>query len=218
MALQYGVLRGQVDIFKREDDDDAPHLQIKIIDGNGQSWRAAVNVLSGDHSLVIFHRADPLQNNPILDMLPQVAPGFTLLPPAVRSASTALDFFRSPLFDWKNGIAIPQAGPGADDDLQDTLVTYLTQLREQQGELFIFGAKFPEPNQQPSPRPIDHEFHTRQGMHDIHMNQGNPKPGQFAQDNGVFHDGGLILKFPARYVGLFLRFQTQWLPTDGRYR
>jgi uncharacterized protein YukJ len=214
MALQYGVLRGRVDIFKREDDDDSPHLQIKVIDGNGQAWRAAVNVLSGDHSLVIFHRADPLQNNLILNTLPQVAPGFTLLPPATRSASTALDFFRSPLFDWKKGIAIPQSGPGSNDDLQDALVMYLTLLREQQGELFIFGSKFPEPNQPPRPRPIDHEFHTRQGMHDIHMNQGNPKPGQFAKDNGVFQDGGMILKFPARYVGLFLRFQTQWLPTD----
>jgi uncharacterized protein YukJ len=214
MALQYGVLRGQVDIFKREDDDDSPHLQIKVLDGNGQAWRAAVNVLSGDHSLVVFHRADPLLNNLILDTLPQVAPGFTLLPPAARSASTALDFFRSPLFDLKKGIAIPQAGPGADDDLQDMLVTYLTLLREQQGELFIFGAKFPEPGQAPNPRPIDREFHTSQGMHDIHMNQGNPKPGPFAKDNGVFHDGGMILKFPARYVGLFLRFQTQWLPTD----
>lgn len=81
--------------------------------------------------------------------------------------------------------------------------------------LFIFGAKFPEPSQPPNPRPIDREFHTLQGIHDIHMNQGNPRPGQFAKDNGVFHDGGVILKFGARYVGLFLRFQTQWLPTDN---
>ena len=38
------------------------------------------------------------------------------------------------------------------------------------------GAKFPEPGQAPNPRPIDHEFNTVQGVHDIHMNQGNP-PG-----------------------------------------
>ena len=72
MALQYGVLRGQVDIFKREDDNNSPHLQIKVLDGNGQPWRAAVNVLSSDQSLVIFHRADPLQNHPLLAGLPQV--------------------------------------------------------------------------------------------------------------------------------------------------
>jgi uncharacterized protein YukJ len=215
MALHYGILRGRVGVFKREDNFDTPHLQIKVVDGDGQAWRAAVNVLSGDQSLVIFHRADPLQNHPILAALPQVAAGFTLLPPDVRSASSALDYFRAPLFDWPTGVAVPQTGPGADDDLQDVLVTYLTQLREQQGELYIFGAKFPAPGQPLNPRPIDREFHTVQGIHDIHMNQGNPKPGRFAGDNGVFHDGGLILRFGSRYVGLFLRFQTQWLPTDN---
>jgi hypothetical protein len=45
------------------------------------------------------------------------------------------------------------------------------------------------------------------------MNQGNPS-GQYAKDNGVFQDGGLILKFPDRFVGIFLRFKTEWLPTN----
>jgi uncharacterized protein YukJ len=44
------------------------------------------------------------------------------------------------------------------------------------------------------------------------MNQGNV--GQHAGDNAVFHDGGLILKFPDRFLGLFLGFQTQRVPTD----
>jgi uncharacterized protein YukJ len=214
MISQYGVLRGRVDVFKREDDLSTPHLQIRVVDDHNQPWRVPVNVLSGDQSLVIFHRVDPLQSHPVLDGLLQVATGFTVLPQAVRSALTALDYFRAPLFDWPTGVAIPSTGPGAEDDLQDMLITYLKQLREQQGELVAFGAKFPEPGQPPNPRPIDREFHTMQGMHDIHMNQGNPNPGQFAKDNGVFQDGGLLLKFPSRYVGLFLRFQTQWLPTD----
>jgi hypothetical protein len=112
-------------------------------------------------------------------------------------------------------VAVPSTGPGANDDLQDVLITYLKQLRDQNGELFVFGAKFPEPGRRPDPRPIDHEFHTVQGVHDIHMNQGNQKPGPFAKDNGVFQDGGLVLKFGTRYVGLFIRFETQWLPTDN---
>ncbi len=215
MALHYGILRGQVDIFKREDDLSTPHLQIRVVDGHNQAWRVAVNVLSGDQSRVVFHRADPLQNHPILAALPQVAAGYTLLSPAVRSASSALDYFRAPLFDWPTGVAVPPTGPGSTDDLQDILVGYLKQLRDQKGELFVFGAKFPEPGQPPNPRPIDHEFHTAQGVHDIHMNQGNPKPGSFAQDNGVFQDGGLVLRFGSRHVGLFLRFETQWLPTDN---
>jgi uncharacterized protein YukJ len=215
MALYYGVLRGRVDVFKREDDLSTPHLQIRVVDGHNQAWRVPVNVLSGDLSHVIFHRADPLQNHPLLDALPQVAAGFTLLPPALRSAASALDYFRAPLFDWPTGVAVPSTGPGADDDLQDVLLTYLQQLRDQDGGLFVFGAKFPEPGEQPDPRPIDHEFHTDQEIHDVHMNQGNQKPGPFDQDNGVFQDGGLVLKFGTRYVGLFIRFETQWLPTDN---
>jgi len=215
MALQYGVLRGRVDIFKREDDLSSPHLQIRVVDGHHQAWRVAVNVLSGDQSRVIFHRVDPLQSHPITAGLSQVADGFTRLPAGARSPATALDYFRAPLFDWPTGVAVPSTGPGASDDLQDVLTTYLRQLHDQNGELFTFGAKFPEPGQPPNPRPIDNELRTIQGVHDIHMNQGNPNPGAFAKDNGVFQDGGLILAFPSRHVGLFLRFQTEWLPTDN---
>jgi uncharacterized protein YukJ len=170
MTLHYGILRGRVDVFKREDDFSTPHLQIRVVDAQGQAWRVPVNVLSGDQSLVIFHRLDPFQNHPILATLPQVATGFTLLPPAARSATSALDYFRAPLFDWPTGVAVPHTGPGAEDDLQDVLVTYLQQLHDQNGELFAFGAKFPEPGELPDPRPIDDEFGTTQGMHDIHMN------------------------------------------------
>ena len=45
------------------------------------------------------------------------------------------------------------------------------------------------------------------------MNQGNV--GSHAGDNGAFHDGGLVLAFPDRYLGLFLGFQTQRIPTDA---
>jgi len=213
MALHYGVLRGRVDIFKREDDLNTPHLQIKVIDGGNQAWRIAVNVLSIDQSHLVFHRIDPLQSHPVLAGLAPLASGFTEISEPNRSSAGALDYFRAPLFDWPTGVAVPSTGPGANDDLQDMLLTYLKQLREQSGEIFAFGAKFPEPGEAPNPRPIDNQFNTRQGIHDIHMNQGNPA-GRFANDNGVFQDGGLILRFPNRHMGLFLRFQTQWLPTD----
>ncbi len=215
MALHYGVLRGRVDRFKREDDLSSPHLQIRVVDDQGSAWRIAFNVLSGDQSQLILHRGDPLQGHPILGGLGGIASGFTALPPSARSEATALDFLRAPLFDWPTGVSIPSTGPGADDDLQDALVAALTALRTQNGEIFVFGARFPEPGQPSNPRPIDHEFGTSQGIHDVHMNQGSPSPGPFAKDNGVFQDGGLILQYPNRALGLFVRFQTQWLPTDN---
>ncbi|MEH2086822.1 DUF2278 family protein [Nostoc sp.] len=215
MSLEYGVLAGKVDVFKREDDQDTPHLQIRVIDRNNQAWRVPVNVLSGDQSLLIFHRVDPLQGHPILASLSDLEPGFIRLPSNSRSVSRALDFLRSPLFDWPTGVEVLPSGPGENDDLQDSLITDLKSLKSQNGDIFVFGAKFPKQGQPLNPKPIDREFRTNQGIHDIHMNQGNP-PGRFENDNGIFQDGGIILKFSNRYVGLFLRFQTQWLPTDDR--
>jgi hypothetical protein len=79
------------------------------------------------------------------------------------------------------------------------------------GDLYAFGSHFHDTAIKPG---IDTEFGTKDGMHDIHMNQGNP-PGPFEDDNGVFNDGGLILRFPDHVTGLFFRFKTQFLPTDA---
>jgi uncharacterized protein YukJ len=216
MAVIYGVLRGKLDRWKREDpppgSPKSPHLQIRVLDGHGKPWRIPVNVRSGDvtKSLVIFHRADPLLGHPILDALPLLATGLTDLHHKPRSATNALDYSRAPLFDWPTGIALPPTGPGADDDLQDVVSRQLQNLKVTGGELFAFGSHFHDPAPKPG---IDTEFGTKDGMHDIHMNQGNA-PHEHDEDNGVFNDGGLILHFPDHFVGLFFRFKTQWLPTD----
>jgi uncharacterized protein YukJ len=218
VAVIYGVLRGKLDRWKREDPppgaSKSPHLQIRLVDAAGKPWRIPVNVRSGDptKSLVIFHRADPLLGHPILDNLAAMPSGLTDLNGRPRSASNALDYSRAPLFDLATGIALPPTGPGEDDDLQDVVSRQLNDLKASGGELFVFGSHFH--NQSPRPG-IDTEFGTSDGMHDIHMNQGNP-PGSFEDDNGVFNDGGLILKFPDHVTGLFFRFKTQFLPTDER--
>src|SRR5262245_6157558 len=215
MAVIYGVLRAKLDRWKREDvpvgSKKSPHLQIRVLDGHGNPWRIPVNVRSGDTSLVIFHRADPLLSHPILTGLPLFATGLTDLNNKPRSASNALDYSRAPLFDWPTGTALPPTGPGDDDDLQDVVSRQLNDLKVSGGELFAFGSHFHDPAPKPG---IDTEFGTKDGMHDIHMNQGNP-PGQFAADNGIFNDGALILQFPDHVTGLFFRFKTQWLPTDA---
>jgi uncharacterized protein YukJ len=217
VAVIYGVLRGQLDRWKREDaspgSSKSPHLQIRLIDAQGKPWRIPVNVRSGDpaKSLVIFHRADPLLSHPILDNLAAFSSGLTDLNSKPRSASNALDYSRAPLFDWPTGIALPPTGPGADDDLQDVVSRQLSDLKARGGELFAFGSHF---HDQTPKKGIDTEFGTKDGMHDIHMNQGNA-PHEHDEDNGVFNDGGLLLRFPDRVAGLFFRFKTQFLPTDA---
>jgi len=213
MAVIYGVLRGKLDRWKREDLAASPHLQIRVLDGQGKPWRVPVNVRSGDpaKSLVIYHRADPLLSHPILSGLPLLPTGLTDLNHHPRSVANALDYSRAPLFDWRTGRALPPTGPGDDDDLQDVVSHHLSDLKAVGGEFFAFGSHFHDPAPKPG---IDTEFGTKDGMHDIHMNQGNAA-NDHAEDNGVFNDGGLIIQFPDRFVGLFFRFKTQYLPTDA---
>ena len=176
MAVIYGVLRGKLDRWKREDpppgSSKSPHLQIRVLDGHSKPWRIPVNVRSGDvtKSLVIFHRAEPLLSHPILAGLPLLATGLTDLHQKPRSATNALDYSRAPLFDWPTGVALPPTGPGTDDDLQDVVSRQLQNLKVTGGEVFAFGSHFHDPAPKPG---IDTEFGTKDGMHDIHMNQGN---------------------------------------------
>jgi len=209
MAIIYGVLRGRPDRYKREDNASTPHLQIRVLEDTGQPWRIAVNVQSDTGSDVAFWVVDPLAGHPLLASLSAQASGFS---PVAGNADHALDYVKAPLFDWKLGRLLPPSGNASSDDLQDLLSLYLDQCKNAGGELYAFGAKFDRNLH----KPIDIEFGNTDGLHgihDIHLNQGNV--GAHSEDNGAFHDGGLLLAFPDRYLGLFLGFQTQRIPTDA---
>lgn len=209
MAINYGVLRARPDRAQREDGASTPHLQIRVVDDSGQPWRVAVNVQSGDGSEVVFWVVDPLVGHPILGSLAALASGFTQ---TAATSAASLDYVKAPLFDFTLGRALPPSGSANADDLQDLLTLYLDQCKTAGGEVYAFGAKFDRNMHMP----IDIEFGNTDGLHgvhDIHMNQGNV--GAHAGDNGAFHDGGLLLAFPDRVLGLFLAFQTQRIPTDA---
>src|SRR5262245_58016036 len=209
MAMLYGVLRGKPDRYKREENTSTPHLQIRVLERSGQPWRIAVNVQSDTGSHVAFWVVDPLVGHPLLNSLPNLASGFTS---AARHADQARDSVEAHLLDWRFRRLPPPSARASSDDLQDLLSLYIDQCKNAGGEIYAFGAKFDRNLH----KPIDIEFGNTDGLHgihDVHLNQGNV--GAHAGDNGVFHDGGLILAFPDRYLGLFLGFQSQLIPTDA---
>jgi len=58
----------------------------------------------------------------------------------------------------------------------------------------------------------------RLGMHNIHMNQGDPLDTPFAAENGVWQDGGIILEYhdPQPRLSVFItKFESQSLHTDS---
>jgi uncharacterized protein YukJ len=63
-------------------------------------------------------------------------------------------------------------------------------------------------------------FEPGRGVHDIHMNQGNPRHDHHASDNGVWQDGAVLLhlKRDQRWVAVFLAFQSQqWQTDEGEF-
>jgi uncharacterized protein YukJ len=212
MAItNYGALRGRFDRAKREDDDSSPHLQIRVLAGN-TPWRVAVNVQSHDRSDIVYWIVDPIANHPILNAVAGLATGFNRVP---TDSAHALDFVKAPLFAFAGGRTLPPSGHASADDLQDLLLLHLNQLKTAGGEIVAYGSRFGRNLR----KPIDREFGNtsgRNGLHDVHLNQGNPRGSGHARDNGAFHDGGLLLVFPTRTIGIFLAFQSQVIPTDHK--
>ena len=216
MTVQYAVLKGRVvgsvraEIMEQQVNaahlGNGPyrsnhfHLLVQAADG---LWRCPVNVRSQDGSEVWFKIRDSLRDHPILPDLPALPEGLLELPH--RRPGRTLDFIREPLFDRRTMRHLPKDLPGEQNDVQDHLELYAKQAQTEPGVLvYVFGSFWR--NQQ---FPPDKVLRTRQGVHDIHMNQGND-PGHRG-DDGVYQDGGVLFYFPStdRYVGAFLAFASQ---------
>ena len=208
MAIIYGVLRGRPDRYKREDKASTPHLQIRVLDDSGQPWRIAVNVQSDTGSDVAFWVVDPLAGHPLLASLPGLASGFTSV---ADNADHALDYVKAPLFDWKLGRMLRRRATPAATTCKTSCRCTSTSARTPA----VRSTRSARSSTRTSTSPSTSSSATpRAPWHPRHP----PQPRQrrsHAGDNGTFHDGGLILAFPDRYLGLFLGFQTQRIPTDA---
>ena len=211
MSLKhYGVLRGRVLAAKREDDKLQPALS--DAGGSGRDdYRLAVNVMSQlSPSELLFIVIEDFQH-PLTQKLPALAEGFTALPKQPDTA--ALDFIRGNLFNRLDMRLLPPSLPGDDNDLSDRLAHYVDRAaseadaRASTPSASAGGRSRASPTRSSASSPGN-------GVHDIHMNQGNDAGHR--GDDGVWQDGGLILRFPAtdQWVAIFLAFQSQAWHTD----
>jgi len=175
-----------------------PHYRFSLNAGDGAQVQVDVNVQSTDGSEIRYL----IVNN----FTPPDAAGLDNLP----LGRTALDSGDSDLrIDYileKNADGTPLVDPALlqnldlnDPSLNDAVANLLNQaLNDPDGVIYAFGSYFAD-----SDRVM--------GVHDIHMNQGNP-PGPFAKDNGSWQDGAIFIELPsqaARWTALFIAFQTQ---------
>jgi uncharacterized protein YukJ len=62
----------------------------------------------------------------------------------------------------------------------------------------------------------------KDGLHETHMNQGNPKVKRgskvkdHSSENGINQDGAVLVDVAGKFQALFTAFQTQLVPTDNR--
>lgn len=210
MSLRnYGVLAGRVVDSRSEGGTDSPHFQIRLLAGDA-SFRVAVNVLSQQSPSELLYVADEAFAHPMLDGVLQVPDGFTPLPGGAGSG--ALDFIRGNLFEHTAMRPVPATAPGPDNDLADALDHFVSRARsDPAARLFAFGERWPT---EPGIPDKIFGFTPGNGVHDIHMNQGNS--GEFRRDDGVWQDGGLLMHFPGaeQTVAVFLAFQSQAWHTD----
>jgi uncharacterized protein YukJ len=199
----YGVFVGRAVERRREGGADSPHYQIKL-GGGGATFRAAVNVLSAESPSELLYLVDDDVQHPITASLGGLAGGWHDLP-----AHGGLDFIRANLFDRTAMRILPPDASGPDNDLADLLDHYVQRaIAEPSAVAYVFGQSWgPD-----AAKDKIFGFKPGAGVHDIHMNQGNSS--RFAGDDGVWQDGGLLLRFPERWVGIFLAFQSQAWHTD----
>jgi uncharacterized protein YukJ len=209
---RYGVLVGRAVAARREGAAATPHYQVHLADGAGTDYRVAVNAKSQQPPSDLLYLIDDDLKHPVTEPLAGLGSGWHPLPSGPGGAN--LDFIRGNLFDPTRMRPLPPDVAGPDNDLADLLDHYVQRaVADPSAWLYAFGQRWgPEPT---TPDKV-FGFRPGNGVHDIHMNQGNT--GRFTADDGVWQDGGLLVHFPgeARWVGIFLAFQSQvWHTDDG---
>ena len=204
----YGVLVGRAVGRRREGAAGTPHYQILLAAGE-TSYRVAVNAKSQQQPSDLLYLVDDDLQHPVTATAGSLGAGWNALPR--RPGGPNLDFVRGNLFDPARMRTLPPDATGPDNDLADLLDHYVQRaIGDPTAQLYAYGQRWgPE-----QAKDKVFGFAPGNGVHDIHMNQGNS--GRFQADDGVWQDGGLLIHFPgeSRWVGIFLAFQSQVWHTD----
>ncbi len=205
----YGVLKGRA-VDRRFGTGQNPHYQVRVVDEQ-TDYRIAVNVASQLAPSELEYLIDSDFRHAILDQLREMPAGWKSLPS--KPGGVSLDFIRTNLFDPQRMRKLPFNVPGPDNDLNEKIDDFIQRaMADEEANLYAFGERWGPENTKDK----IFGFLPGNGVHDIHMNQGNV--GRFVDDDGVYQDGALIIEFPRenQWVGVFLKFQSQTWHTDDQ--
>jgi len=214
----YSVLAGRPTAGKVVSGASA-HYQITM-QAAGGPFTVAVNIESVDGSEVLYAIEE--------EFTPPDLAGLTALPMGMTALKSelgglALDYVRStvngaPMITKAQMTLLPKQsakakGLSAEAEaiqrakaraLENAVVTLLNMtIADKDGVIYAFGSAFADKGK------VD-------GIHDIHMNQGNPA-NNHGGDNGVWQDGALLIHLPSKatWTAVFIAFQTEVWSTDS---
>ena len=207
MPVNYGVLKGTVTGHLRDADDD--HYQILVSAANTM-YRIAVNVESSMKPPDLRFQSLTSLPSSLTHDLTVLPPGYKKLPG--KPGGIAQDFVRGGIVKIDKFKVVPGNVPGANNDLKDTMEDAVVTAMALAGSvIYAFGARFGPEKQKDQ----YFKFSPGNGLHDIHMNQGNDK--KHAGDDGVYQDGCLIFQYPnGKYRAFYMAFQSQSFHTDNK--
>jgi uncharacterized protein YukJ len=194
------------------------HYQITMNAPSGP-FTVAVNIQSVDGSEVLYAIEEEF-TPPDVAALQALPMGMTAL--KSEPGGLALDFVRSqingsPMITQQQMTLLPQVrSKGLSEEermlsraragaLQNAVVTLLNMtIADKDGVIYAFGSAYADSGK------VD-------GIHDIHMNQGNPAAGGHSGDNGIWQDGALVIHLPSKgtWTAVFIAFQTESWDTDS---
>jgi uncharacterized protein YukJ len=145
--------------------------------------------------------------SPALDLASLAAGAQGFAPLQTGPGGNGLDYLRDALFDINAMQAIPDAGSSG-----SLLAAQIQRAqRDSQAVAIVFGDFFQDAGETDE----DFDFSPEQGVHDVHMMQGNS--GSFEKDNTTHGDGALFIRFAGgQTFALFVRFDTQGTETDDQ--
>jgi uncharacterized protein YukJ len=187
------------------------HYQIHAVDKLTE-YRIAVNVQSQEKPSEVEYLVDDDFQHPITESLQARELGFYELDRTPSGGG--LDFIRGNLLDRSRMRPLPRNVAGPNNDLNDQVDAMVQKaLAEEDALIYAFGQRWgPEEDV----RDKIFGFLPGNGIHDVHMNQGNVD--RFVKDDGVWQDGGLMFFLPSvdKWTALFLKFQSQTWHTDDQ--
>lgn len=206
-----------------------PHYVIVLEDTSGNEFKIVTNVksdstLAGEAGYHVLYYWDQYFNHPMLTDLSGLAPDL------YQRDFPTLDYVHdSKLLDLSKMRPITVDTQNERSDIND-LINRMLKLNMDRS-------------------PVDYEYHGKSGsdprkgwssdsnlmvygfgflfepqqdgLHETHMNQGNPRHTpqgvrNHSSENGIHQDGGVLVEIDGKFQALFTAFQTQMVPTDNK--